>query len=759
MKVAIVIPWFGKNLKGGAEQQAWQIASQLIKKNIDVTVLTTCSKEFLSDWSENYYKEGDYLDDGINIKRFSIKKRNQELFDQVNLKLITFPKNNLISGISPISDKEEKIYLEENIYSPNLQTYLEKNKNNYDLFIFLPYLFPNIIKGVEVVGKKSILQPCLHNEAYAYLNCVASMFYSAHRLFFLSEGEKEIAKIIYGCSILAKIEVGYAGVESIYYENISYDRYILYLGRRDKGKNTHLLIESFDEFTKKTKSYLKLIIAGVGDLPITPKSQNIIDLGMVSNSKKLKLISNCLALINPSENESFSRVIFEAWYARKPVIIHRNCLATYEALKASDMAGFFAYDIDSFIKAFIEIEQLPLEKIKQMGIRGFEYANEIANWDKVIDRYLNSFKQLINNSQIRTYRKKNKSIHQLLPNLSYGDAVSNQARAIRNLLIEEGYKSKIFVRYIDPKVATECEEFKPEKLNKDDGLIYHHSIGFEYTDYAIKHTGKKALIYHNITPKDFFEPYNKDFAKILQTGREHLHDIADTFLFNYGDSQFNVNELILNKFKNCEILPLIISSDNWNFLPDSLVIKNLIDGKKNILFTGRLAPNKKQTDLVKMMFYLKQINKNVRLCLVGSGDFTDAYVVELNNLIKEYGLMDDIIVTGKVSEAALKAYYMSADLYVSMSEHEGFGVPLIEAMWFDVPVLAFKSSAIPDTLSEAGIIFKDKKDMLSVAVLVNELLNNKKLTKKVISAQQKVRAHYSFQQVKSNYIDLIRKLS
>jgi len=757
MKVAIVIPWFGESLKGGAEQQAWQIASRLTKKNIHVTVLTTCSKEFLSNWSENYYEAGNYIEDNIEIKRFSVRNRNRKLFDKVNLKLMTFPKTNFISGISPISDKEENIYLNENIYSPNLQLYLEKNKNNYDLFIFLPYLFPNIIKGVEAVGEKSILQPCLHNESYAYLNCVASMFYSAHRLFFNSEGELELAKVIYGCSILPKIEVVYEGIETICYDHITYDKYILSLGRRDKGKNTHLLIESFDQFIKKTKSDLKLLIAGVGDLPISPKSNNIIDLGMVNNSEKLKLIANCLALINPSENESFSRVIFEAWYAKKPIIIHKNCLATYEALKSSGMAGFFAYDIDSFINTFIEIEQIPLEKIKQIGTKGYEYANRIADWDKVIARYLSSFERLKNSNKVKKYN--NKSIHQLLPNLSYGDAISNQAIAIKKILIEEGYESKIFVRHIDPKVASECEKFKPKKLNKDDGLIYHHSIGFEYTEYAIKHNGKKALIYHNITPKDFFEPYNKKFAKLLQTGREHLHDLAGTFPFNYGDSQFNVNELILNGCKNCDVLPLIISPDKWNFLPDSSVIQDLTDGKKNILFTGRLAPNKKQTDLVKMMFYLKQINRNVRLCIVGTANLAEPYVMELYDLIKKYDLMDDVIVTGRINEATLKAYYMSADLYVSMSEHEGFGVPLIEAMWFDIPVLAFESSAIPETLAGSGFMFKNKKDMLSVAVLTNELLNNKELRKNIIFEQQKVRENYSFQQVKHHYIDLIGNIS
>jgi len=758
MRIALIIPWFGKELKGGAEQQAWQIAKRLTDRKIDIEVLTTCSKEFLSDWSENFYDAKKYIEDGVKIKRFSVKKRDTATFDAVNRKLMQIPKTSLIPAVSPLSKEEENIFLDENIYSSDLHSYIVKQKDNYDIFIFLPYLFPNIIRGVSAVKEKAVIQPCLHDESYAYLECVQENFYNAKSILYLSDGEYEVAKKIYGPSITSKSKVLYAGVETDGTQDSKYERYLLYLGRRDIGKNTHLLIESFDKFLKETGSDLKLLIAGVGEMPIQPKSKSIIDLGLVDEEKKTELLANCLALINPSENESFSRVIFEAWYVKKPIVIHKKCLATYNALLDAGEAGFYAEDEKSFIEVFFKIDTLSISQLKKMGEIGFLYAKQIADWDNVIDKYIDEFKTvMVKNKKIKTLNKK-KAIHQLLPNLSYGDAISNQARLIRKILLEQGYESKIFVKYIDPKVQDECEPFDKSKLKKHDALIYHHSIGFEHTQAAIEHKGKKALIYHNITPKDFFEPYDENFANILQEGRKSLKGFANIFDFNYGDSQFNVDELLLNDFSYCSVLPLIISPDKWNFTPDNNVINRYKD-KKNILFTGRLAPNKKQTDLLEMMHFIQDMNSNVRLIIVGGGDENHPYVQEFYELIATYGLEDKVLVTGHVSESELKSYYMIADLFVSMSEHEGFGVPLIEAMWFDIPVLAYKSSAVPETLADAAFMFTDKKDMESIAALVNVVLNDEDIQSKIIKAQRDVREKFSFENIESEYLELVKKLS
>lgn len=757
IEVCIVIPWFGRDLKGGAEQLAWQLANRLSDRGVGVTILTTCVKTFLADWSINYYKEGTTTENGLVIKRFEVVKRNTGRFSSVNQKLISIKQGGLIAGISPVIESEESIFLKENIYSPELSHYISDNKDNYHSFIFLPYLFPNIIEGVSLVKEKAILQPCLHNEAYAYLDSIVKMHFDAKRIFFNSLGEYELAKQILGPSIINRSKIVYSGVESLNFEKIEYKRFLLYLGRRDEGKNTHLLIDSFDQFIKETNSDLQLLIAGVGDLPIVPLSKNIIDLGLISEEKKCDLLASCLALINPSKNESFSRVIYESWYAAKPVIVHTSCLATYLALEESGMAGFSAETLQEFIVVYKEIDNLDIGVLKDLGEKGRKYAKNVADWDQVVDRYLLEFESMADVKQEISIN--DKAVYQLLPGFDSGDAVSNQAIAIDQELKKMGYKSEIFAQYIDKKVEHIAKKFDPKKLTEKDILLYHHSIGFDYTKDAVAFKGKKALIYHNITPKDFFEPYDSEFSLLLKQGRESLNKLATSFPKSFADSQFNADELELNNFANPEILPLIIDPDRWNFLPDPEIVKMLSDGKKNILFTGRMAPNKKQTDLIKMIPSLLAINPDVRLCLVGH-DFNMSfpYVREVHKLIDKLNLKENIWISGKVNENELKACFMCADLYFSASEHEGFGVPLIEAMWFDIPVLAYKSTAIPETLSSAAFMIDDKKDVEYIAILVNLLLQDEEIRSKMILEQRKVRERYSLKQLQPVYRELIKEL-
>jgi glycosyltransferase involved in cell wall biosynthesis len=398
--------------------------------------------------------------------------------------------------------------------------------------------------------------------------------------------------------------------------------------------------------------------------------------------------------------------------------------------------------------------------LKIMGETGFVYARKVADWDRVIDRYIDTFKRIIADYNHRDPSDKKQSIHQLLPNLAYGDAISSQALMIRELLLSEGYDSHIYAQNIDPRVKAFCKPLKDIELNPSDALIYHHSIGFDRVDLITGHPGKKALIYHNITPKDFFEDYNTQVAAMLTDGRKHLKDLAAVFDYNYGVSDFNCDELRLKGFKDPRVLPLLVSSEKWNFLPDAHTIKLFSDHKKNILFTGRISPNKKQTDLVKMMYHLKKIDPDTRLILVGGGkDERDPYYMELKSLIHDAHLEHDIIITNQISEAELKAFFMVSDLFVSMSEHEGFGVPLVEAMWFDIPVLAYKSTAVPETLGEAGIMFVHKKEMGRVAGVAKLIMSDKETGDAIIGAQRVVRENYSHSTVRDDYLQMIKDLA
>ena len=177
--IATVTPWFGKELTGGAEQTAWQLANRLSNKGHQVEVLTTACKSFFQNWAKNHCRSGAKNENGFVVRRFPVDKRNSASFDQVNGQLLSLPHSKLKSGISPLPPNLSEIFINENINSIALLKYLETQRENYRAIIFIPYLYGPILKGLPVVSDRAYLVPCLHDEAYAYLNESRTIFYQA----------------------------------------------------------------------------------------------------------------------------------------------------------------------------------------------------------------------------------------------------------------------------------------------------------------------------------------------------------------------------------------------------------------------------------------------------------------------------------------------------------------------------------------------------------------------------------------------------
>jgi glycosyltransferase involved in cell wall biosynthesis len=324
----------------------------------------------------------------------------------------------------------------------------------------------------------------------------------------------------------------------------------------------------------------------------------------------------------------------------------------------------------------------------------------------------------------------------------YGDAISNHALAIKGRLLDLGYRSQIFVRYLDERIANKGKLFEPGCITGEAGLFYHHSIGSELTEHALVHAGPKCLIYHNITPAEFFEEYRPEFARILAEGRTDLSLLSSYFSISVGDSTYNCSELEENGFNDPMVMPIVVDPDRWNIVADQDLMRRLQDGKANLLFVGRIAPNKKQDQLVEAFARYLAMDRDARLILVGYAEAGDAYQSFLVETVERLGLTDHVVLAGAVSEDQLFAYYRTAHLFWSMSEHEGFCAPIVEAMWFDIPVLAFKSTAIPETLGEAAIMFTRKNDFPSIAALARHLVRDSSLRAKVVKAQRKRRADF-----------------
>ncbi|HKO59814.1 MAG TPA: glycosyltransferase [Pyrinomonadaceae bacterium] len=745
-RVAIVTPWFGKDLLGGAEQQAYQIALRLSQRGHAVTVLTTCCRSFHDDWSINHLPPGKANEYGIDVVRFPVDARDSVAFETVIQELLSLPHGSIREGINRLTSSDVEVFTKDNINSSALIKHLAAVHTDFDAFIFIPYMFGVIFQGLPVVADRSFLQPCLHDEAYAYLPQIQNLFRLAKRLLFNSGGELQVANRIYGPGILLRSLVVGEGVESPVPTQteqlppgLQDSRFVLYLGRRDVTKNVPLLVEAFKRFKHQhPRSNTKLVLAGPGSASWQDLAGGLVDLGAVSDSEKLVLLNNCLALFQPSTNESYSRVMMEAWQAGRPVVVNAGCLATAHATEQSG-GGWLASTESEWADMFAKIESTPEQQLSETGRRGAAYAMVHADWNNVIDRYEAVFNDP---PPVNERSRKLAAIHQLLPDLSFGDAISNQAILIRDRLRALGYASEIFVTNLDKRVQDQAHVFMPGSVEPSAGLIYHHSIGTALTTVAIKHSGPKLLIYHNITPAEFFRPYRPGFAWMLETGRNDLRRLSQFFPNSVGDSAFNAAELSNNGFRDPGVLPIAVTPDRWNIPVNNDLLATLAGETKNILFVGRIAPNKMQDRLIKAFASLQKLVADSRLILVGYGSDSDPYQQVVNETISELGLVEHVLMPGQVSDNDLLAYYQSADLLWSMSEHEGFCVPIVEAMWFDVPVLAYSAAAVSETLADAGVMFDHAHELTAVAAKAREMIVDESLRRRVIASQRNRRESF-----------------
>lgn len=351
------------------------------------------------------------------------------------------------------------------------------------------------------------------------------------------------------------------------------------------------------------------------------------------------------------------------------------------------------------------------------------------------------------------------NIHQISQAITYGDAVSNDVFAIDKLLKENGYSSWIYAEYFrDSRIKKLVAPINnlADKIKKDDIVIYHLCIGTELTYWFEKLNCVKILIYHNITPHKYFLKYDKNMADMTRFGRLSVSDLTDSVDCVFADSEFNKQELINMGYKCVGIMPIIINFEDYRKAPDKKVINKYNDGKVNILFVGRLAPNKRQEDVILAFdYYKKNINENSRLILVGSNSIP-VYVDKIKELPKQLGLKD-VVFTGHVTFEELLGYYSVADLFLCMSEHEGFCVPLLECMYFNVPIVAFGTTAIPDTLGDSGIIFY-KKDFSRIGELLDIIVKDTAVRNHILEKQRKRFENFESSKVKKKFIEIIKKL-
>jgi len=335
-------------------------------------------------------------------------------------------------------------------------------------------------------------------------------------------------------------------------------------------------------------------------------------------------------------------------------------------------------------------------------------------------------------------------VHQLNSTLVFGDAITNHTLEIDKVLRKWGFDTHIFAKSIDyknlPASIDLDKHYKKYMQSEEDLLIYHYSVYCENINLYKDTNNLKIFEYHNITPQKYFQGYDENIWSICKQGREELRGLTACTL-SMGDSEYNRQELIKNGFREdtSDVLPIFLHYDDYESVELNYnLYEKFDDGFVNILFVGRIAPNKKIEDLIKALYFYKKINTRSRLFIVGAR-FLDYYDKELNDFVNALGIKD-VYFTNKVSLSDLKTYYELADIFLCMSEHEGFCVPLVESMYFKIPIIAYNSTAIPHTLEKSGILINQKK-YIEIAELMNLIAEDEKLKSRIIAGQNK-RLHY-----------------
>ncbi len=321
-----------------------------------------------------------------------------------------------------------------------------------------------------------------------------------------------------------------------------------------------------------------------------------------------------------------------------------------------------------------------------------------------------------------------------------GDAIFGEALMIREALRGWGFRSDIYAESIESCAAGEAKHFTRYEPATDGGdlLILHYSLGSETLEF-VKRQGEHArilLIYHNVTPESYFEGVNEPLAEQIRSGTRELASFRGLAQLALADSEFNRRDLIEVGYEKTGVLPLALDDAVREVDPSKEVTSRFDDDAVNLLFVGRIAPNKRQEDVIRAFWHYQQINRRSRLFLVGWWGHAERYFHWLQGLVRHLDL-NDVHFCGHVPLAHLAAYYGLADVFVCMSEHEGFCKPLLECMHFGVPILAYAAAAVPETLGGSGVLVR-KKRYAPLAEMIDLLATKGEFRDRVI-AQQKER--------------------
>ena len=769
MKLAIVVQRYGADISGGAELHARYVAEHLAK-HAQVEVLTTCARDYVT-WRDEY-AEGLEQVNGVPVRRFRVdRERDIKTFARLSDRVFEEPHSFL----------DELRWLEaEGPTSTSLLAHLRSHETAYDFVIFFSYRYYHAYHGTKVVPSRAILVPTAERDEAIGLAMSPRIFRRVRAVMYNSPEERRLIQSVSDNYGVPGVVVG---IGSEIPERTQPDRFrqkygisgrfALYVGRIDQNKGCKELFSYFLNGLQALPRGLRLVMIGKEILPV-PDHPRIRHLGFLGDQDKFDALAAADLLLMPSYYESLSMVALEAWALGKPVLANGRC----EVLRGQCIrsnAGLYYESEAEFVGALRAIAESHRLNAA-FGANGRQFFQQHYAWNVIEQKYLDMLQRLIEEDRavrlqpgttgaskrggagtwvageeahdsaagragaraapIGTGAQLKPRIHQVLATLGYGDAIGHEVLGIQRTLHAAGYESDIFVQTADYRLEDLTRDYRDliAESHPSNILIHHFSIGSRASRIAYAVPDRQILIYHNITPPEFFVDINDQLVEQCFKGRRELGIYPARVDLALGDSEFNRQELEALGFDPTGVLPVVPDFSHLDVEPNDLVTRNLDDEWTNILFVGRIIPNKRIEDVIRYFHaYQRHYNPRSRLLLVGSYGGYEKYLAMLHHLVAALGATN-VLFTGHVTDAELTAYYEVADLFLCASAHEGFCVPIVEAFYKQIPVVAYAATAVPSTMDGAGVLFTTQEP-LEVATILDTVLDDSQLGDHIVLAQ------------------------
>jgi glycosyltransferase involved in cell wall biosynthesis len=338
---------------------------------------------------------------------------------------------------------------------------------------------------------------------------------------------------------------------------------------------------------------------------------------------------------------------------------------------------------------------------------------------------------------------------QFVPTLEPG-AVGAHLLQVRRLLEDKGVTTESYTEHLRPAMAGRAVDFRSYRARKDDLILYHVAIGSPVADFVRDQPATLALDHHNITPPHFWAGWEPHVVGATAWARNQLAELAGRTALGLADSAFNEQELVELGCHRTAVAPILLDLDAFDRVADESAVDRLRRDGTVWLFVGRVAPNKAQHDLVKAFAVYRRVYDPDAVLRIVGGSSSDAYSAAIGKLVSALGLERAVDVTGSVDEAELAAHYAAADVFVCVSEHEGFCVPLLEAMHHGVPIVAHGTTAVGETLAGGGIVLPGKAPSL-VAAAVARVHQDPELRESMVVAGRRRLADFSLERTRARF--------